>query len=80
MNASVLAKIIIKALIKHRDFLNSIFDNQDGVVVSKFYLLLRLFLAVEWKLSTTFHPETNSSIKRQNSIKEIYLLNFVKVE
>ncbi len=32
---------------------------------------------IEWHLSTAFHPPSNKQIKRQNSVLEQYLWNYV---
>ena len=45
-----------------------------------FWLLLYYFLGIKCRLSTVFHPQTDSQIEWQNSIIEAYLQAFVKFE
>ena len=72
-----LAEVIINVVIWHRGLPNSIITNQSSLFISKFWFLLCYFLEIKKKLSTAFHPQTNSQTKRQNSTIEEYLRAFV---
>ncbi len=52
-------------------------NNWDSVFSSKFWSSLYYFLEIKWKLSTTFHPQTDSQTKSQNSKIKAYLKVFV---
>lgn len=72
-----LAKVIINVIIKHHSLPNSIINNQGSLFSSKFWFLLYNFLDIKWRLSNTFHPQTDSQTKRQNSMIDAYLHIFV---
>ncbi len=54
--------------------------DRDLLFTSKFWFLLYYFLGIKKKLSTTFHPQTTSQTKRQNSTIKAYLRAFINQE
>ncbi len=72
-----LAKVIIEAVVRYYDLPDSIVSDQDSLFTSKFWFSLCYFLGIKRKLSTAFHPQTNSQTKKQNSIIEAYLQVFI---
>ncbi len=77
INASGLAKVIINVAICYYGVSESIVTDQDSLFISKFLSLLCYFLEIKKKLSTTFYPQIDGQIKRQNSTIEAYLRVFV---
>ena len=67
-------------MIWYYGLLNSIITDQSSLFMSKFWFSLCYFLRIKKKLSTAFHPQTDSQIKRQNSTMELYLRVFVNWE
>ncbi len=80
INTPTLAKIIIKMVVQYHGLSNSIISNWGSVFTSKFLLSLCYFFRIKWRLSTAFHPQTNSQTERQNSTMEAYFLAFVNFE
>ncbi len=72
-----LVEVIIKAIVQHRGFPDLIINDQGLVFISKFWSSLCYFFKIKQRLFTTFHPQINSQIKRQNSTLGIYLQIFV---
>ena len=73
INLLGLAKIIINIVIRHFIFLDSIITNRGFFFTSKFWLLLYSFLGIKLWLFIAFHLQTDSQIKKQNNIMEVYL-------
>lgn len=69
---SSLAKAIIDMVVWHYGLLDSIVTNRCSLFTSKFWLLLCYFFSIKRRLSTTFHLQTESQTKRQNSTIEAY--------
>lgn len=63
-------------IIKYYGLLNSIVTNWRLLFTSKFLSFLYYFLGIKQKLLIAFYPQTNSQIKRQNTIIEAYLQAF----
>ncbi len=80
INASGLAKVIIDMVMHHCGVPESIVTGQDLLFISKLWSLLCYFLEIKKKLSTTFYPQIDGQIKRQNSTMEAYLRAFVNSE
>ena len=64
-------------MVWHHRFLDPIVSNQGSVFTSKFWSSLCYFVGIQQKLSTAFHPQTDSQTERQNITMETYLLAFV---
>ena len=77
INILDLAKVIINMIARYHSLPDSIITNKDSLFTSKLSFLLCYFLRIKQKLFTSFYSQTNSSTKRQNSIKETYLRVFV---
>ncbi len=75
-----LAKVMIDVVMRHHGVPESIVTNRSLIFTSKFWFLLDYFLGIKKKLSTTFHPQTNGQIERQNSTIEACLRVFVNWE
>ena len=73
LDAPGLIKVIIDLVMRHHGFPNLIVTNWSSLFTSKFFLLLCYFLGIKQRLSTTFHPQTDSLTERQNSTIEAYL-------
>ena len=80
INVPRLAEIIIDLVVCHHCLPDSIITDKSFLFTSKFWLLLYYFFSMKQKLATTFHLETTSQTKRQNSIMEAYLRAFVNFE
>lgn len=80
IDAAGLAKIIIDVVVCHHGLLDSIVTHKGSFFTSKFWSSPYYFLGIKQKLSTIFHPQTNSQTKRQNSTMEAYLRVFVYFE
>ena len=76
-NAPGLAEGIIDVVVCHHNVSDSIVTNWGSLFTSKFWSLLCYFFGIKCWLSTTFHPQTDSQTKRQNSTIEAYLRAFV---
>ena len=79
-NALRFAEVIINVVVYHHELSNSIVTNKCSLFTSKFWLSLCYFLSIKRRLSTTFHPQTDSQTERQNSTIEAYLQAFVNFE
>ena len=77
IDAPGLAEVIIDVIIWHHGLSDSIVTNRGSLFTSKFWSSLCCFLGVKQRLSTAFHPQTNSQTKQQNSTMEVYLRAFV---
>ena len=77
IDASGLTEVIIHIVVKNHDMPNLIVSDPGSIFTSKFWLLLRYFLGIKLRFSTTFHPQTDSQTKRQNSSMETYFRAFV---
>ncbi len=55
INTPGFAEVIIKAVVRHHDLLDSIVSNQSSVFTSKFWSLLYYFLGIKRKLSSAFY-------------------------
>ena len=75
-----LAKVILDVVIRHYRLPDSIIINRGLLFTSKFLSLVCYFLRVKRQLFTTFHPQTNGQIERQNSTMKAYLRAFVNFE
>ncbi len=77
IDVSGLAEDIIHVVVRHHGVPESIVMDQGLLFISKFLSLLCYFLRIKKKLSTAFHPQTDSQIKWQNSTIEAYHIIFV---
>ncbi len=80
IDASDIAEVIIDVIVRHHGLPDSIISNRGSVFTSKFWSSLCYFLGIKRRLSTAFHPQTNSQTERQNSTMEAYLHGFVNYE
>ncbi len=80
IDAPGLAEVIIDVVVRHYGILESIVTDQGSLFTSKFRSSLCYFLGIKRKLSTAFHPQTDSQTKRQNSTMEAYLRAFINWE
>ena len=80
INVSALAKVIIKAVVRHYGHLDSIVSDRGSVFTSKFLFSLCYFLGIKQKLLTALHLQTDGQTERQNSTIETYLKAFVNFE
>ena len=80
LDASGLAKVIINMVVRHHGLLDSIVTNWGSIFISKFCSLLCYFFGIKQRLSTAFHPQTDSQTKQQNSTIKAYLQAFVNFE
>ena len=77
INALRLAEVVLNVVVWYHGFPNSIVSDRSSLFISKFWSSLRYFFSIKWRLSTTFHPQTDNQIKQQNSTIEDYLQAFV---
>ena len=77
IDAPRIAKVILDVVVWHHGLLNSIVSDRGSFFTSKFWLSLYYFLGIKCRLSTAFHSQTDSQIKRRNSTMEAYLRRFV---
>ena len=80
IDASGLAEVIIDVVVRHHGLPDSIISDRGAIFTSKFLSSLCYFLGIKQRLSTAFHPQTDSQTKRQNSTMEAYLRAFVNFE
>ncbi len=60
IDAPGLAEVIINVIVRHHGVLESIVTDRGSLFTSKFWSLLCYFLSIKKKLSTAFHPQTDS--------------------
>ena len=77
IDAQDLVKVIINVVVCHHGLSNLIVTDRSFLFTSKFWLLLCYFFGIKWRLSTTFHLQTNGQTERQNSTMEAYFRVFV---
>ena len=80
INALGIVEVIIDVVVRHHGLLNTIVTNKGLLFTSKFWSSLCYFLDIKWRLSSTFHPQTNGQIEKQNSIMEAYFQVIVNFE
>ena len=80
INTLDLAKVIIDIVVKHHRLPDSIVTDWGLLFTSKFWSLLCYLLGIRRKLSTTFYPQINGKIEKQNSTMEVYFCAFVHFE
>ncbi len=67
INASSLAEVIIKAVVRCHGLSYSIVSDWGLIFTSKFWLSLCYYLGIKWRLFTIFHPQIDGQTERQNS-------------
>ena len=77
VNVSGLAKDIINMVVHYHGLLDSIITNKSLFFTLKFCSSLCYFFGIKQRLFITFYPQTNSQIKQQNSIMEVYFQVFI---
>ena len=80
IDAPRLAKVILDVVVWHHGLPDSIVIDRNSLFTSKFWSSLYYFFSIEQRLSTTFYPQTDGQIKRQNKTMEAYLQAFVNFE
>ena len=75
-----LAEVIIDVVVRHHGLPDPIISDRGAIFTSKFWSSFYYFLSINWRLSTTFHPQTDGQTERQNSTMEAYLRAFVNFE
>ena len=73
IDAPGLAEVILDVVVRHHGLPDSIVSDRGSLFTSKFWSSLYYFLGIKQRLSTAFHLQTDSQIKRQNSTMEAYL-------
>ena len=71
-----IVEVIINIVVRYHGLLELIISDYDSLFISKFLFLLCYFLDIKCELSTTFHPQRNDLIERQNSTIKTYLQAF----
>ena len=79
-DASRLAEVIIDVVVRHHTLPDSIVTNRGSFFTLKFWSLFCYFLSIKQRLSTTFHPQTDSQTEQQNSTIKAYLWAFPNFE
>ena len=80
LNTPGLAKTIINVIVHQHGLLDSIVTNRSSFFTSKFRLLFCYFFSIKRELSTTFHFQTDSQTKWQNSTIKAYFRAFINFE
>ena len=80
IDAPGLAEVIIDVVVWYHGLSDSIVTDRGSIFMFKFWSSLCYFLGIKQWLSTTFHPQTDSQTKRQNSNMKAYLRAFVNFE
>ena len=80
IDAPGLAEVILDVVVCHHGVPDSIVTDRGSLFTSKFWSSLCYFLGIKQRLSTAFHPQTDSQTERQNSTMEAYLRAFVNFE
>lgn len=80
VSAENLAEIFVREVVRLHGLPESIVTDRGFVFTLKFYSSLCYALKVKQKLSTAFHPQTDSQTERQNSSMEQYLRAFINYE
>ena len=77
IDAPGFAEVTIDVVVRQHRLPKSIVTNCGSVFTSKFWSSLFYFLEIQKRLSTTFRPQADGQIERQNRIMEAYLRVFV---
>ena len=80
IDAPGLAEVIIDIVVRHHGLPDSIITDQGSLFTSKFWSSLCYFLGIKRKLSTSFHPQIDGQIEKQNSTMVAYLRAFINFE
>ena len=80
VDALGIAKVIIDVIVCHHGLPNLIVIDRGSLFTSKFWSSRCYFLDIKRRLSTTFHPQTDSQTERKNNTIEVYLQAFVNFE
>ena len=75
-----LAKVILDVIVWYHGLSDLLMTDRGSFFTAKFWSLPCYFLGIKQKLSTAFHPQTNSQTERQNSTMKAYLQGFVNFE
>lgn len=68
IDAPGLAEVILDAVVRHHNLLDSIVRDRGSVFTSKLWLSLCYFLGIKRRLSTAFHPQTNGQTKGKTAL------------
>ncbi len=60
INAPGLEEVILHEVVRHHGLPDSIMSDRGSVFTSKFWLSLCYFFGIKQRLSTAFHPQTDS--------------------
>ena len=80
IDASKLVEVILDMVIWHHSLPDTIMSDRGLLFTSKLWSSLCYFFGNKKKLSITFHLQTDSQTKRQNSKMEAYLQLFINFE
>lgn len=67
----------METIIANHGLPKEIISNKNKLFTSKFWTSLIAQLGIKYKISTTYHPQTNGQTKRMNQIIEIYLKSYI---
>jgi len=80
IDASSLADLFLDNIWKHNRLPLMIISDQEPQFAAEFWEIISRRLKIDRRLSTAFHPETDSQTERVNSIMEQYLQSYVNYQ
>ena len=80
INAPRLAEVILDMVVWQHGFPDCIINDRGAIFTSKFWSLLCYFIGIKYRLSTTFHLQTDGQTEWQNRTIEVYFRTFVNWE
>ena len=78
--AEQLAYAFIKEVVSQHRLPEEILSDRDKLFTSKFWIAVTSLLGTKRKLSTAFHPQTNSGNERMNQVIETYLHSYINYQ
>jgi len=78
--AKDVANVFLREVCKLHGLPMEIMSDMDAKFSGEFWESLCKLLGIKRKMSTTYHPQTDSQTERTNQVLEGYLRNFVKYD
>ena len=78
--AEEFSHLFIQEIVKHHSIPSSIVSDRGSIFTSKFWTTLTKSLGIKTRLSTAYHPQTDSQTERHNHTIEQYLRAMVNFQ
>ena len=76
-NVEQLKYIVLNRLIRYHEISRGLTSDRDKLFISNYWKTLLPMLGIKFKMSTTFHSQTNEQTKRMNQSLKQYLRHYI---